>query len=231
MSRRGILSLAAVLGIATSSAHAALATFEGGVAAETAWRAAAGAYVLESFDGYANDTAITQLAALHLTFDALAAGGQPGIYTHGVDNAPSGPKQIANFPGNSSITAPYQNGDVVARVDAGFDLYAFGFWNGDPQGAAVLRIYDRLDVPLGTVTAAVNTGTDPGGLSASFAGFVSTVPIGRLEFEGGTGDGWNHYDDFQAGFTNPVPVPPALWLLAGAVLGLSALAPRGARPR
>lgn len=229
MSSRGIRTFVAMLGIATSSAHAALATFEGGVAAETAWRAAAGAYVLENFDSYANDTPITQLAALHLTFDALAAGGQPGIYTHSVDNAPSGPKQIANFPGNSTITPPYQNGDVVATVDAGFDLYAFGFWNGDPQGDAVLRIYDRLDVLLGTVTAAVNTGSESAGLSASFAGFVSTEPIGRLEFEGGTGDGWNHYDDFQAGFTNPVPVPPALWLLAGSMLGLLTLAPRAAR--
>ena len=79
-----------------------------------------------------------------------------------------------------------------------------------------------------TTTAAVNTG---GG--DTFAGFISTVPVGRMEFEGATGDGWNHYDDFQASWTLAVPEPQsyALLLAGFGLLGFAARRRIGLRPR
>lgn len=215
-SPRSAAIVAALIVVLTASpgARAAFQSFGGGPSAEASWRADAGSYVIETFDNYAPNTPISSLPALGLTFDALAAGGQPGIYLHHVDNTPSAPLQIANVPGNCCISPAYQNGDVVARVITGIDLHAFGFWNGDPQGTALLRVYDRLDNFLGSVSAAANSG---GG--DTFAGFISSTPVGRLEFEGASGDGWNHYDDFQASVTASIPEPEAYALLL-AGLGL-----------
>ena len=111
------------------------------------------------------------------------------------------------------------------------DVRAFAFWYGDPQGDSILRIYDRSNVLIGTVTAGINTGSAPN-FSDSFAGFISTEPVGRLEFEGLTGDGWNHYDDFHVSF-GAVPEPSTLVLvLAGlGMLGRVGRRNLGTRPR
>lgn len=209
----------------TQIAHAVLVTYEGGVNAQTAWRAAVGSFVLEGFESSPVNTAIPSLPALGLTFEPLPGGAFPGIYQHNVDDTPFGAKQLANFPGNCCITNLYQNGDLVAHVDAGVSLFGFGFWNGDPQGNAVLRIFDRSDNLIGTVTALINTGT-AGNLSDSFAGFISTDPVGRLEWEGNAGDGWNHYDGLQVSFsapTTPAPEPATIALFGAGILGLGAL--------
>jgi hypothetical protein len=194
---------------------------------QSAWESAAGSFASENFDSFAPNTPISALPALHLSFAPLIASGFPGVYEHAVDNTPSGPRQIANFPGNSSILPQYQNGDVIAYVDDGVDLYGFAFWNGDPQGDALLRVYDRSNNLLGSVTAAVNTG-GPSGLSNSFAGFITDSPAGRLEWEGATGDGWNHYDDFEATFA-PVPEPASLGLLLASLTTLAAVCGRRRR--
>ena len=203
--------------IAAGSAQAAMATFSGGAAAESAWQSAAGTYVLETFDGYAVDTPIFTLPALGLELAPLPGGAQPGIYEHSADHTPSAPRQLANFPGNCCITSEYQNSDLVAYVAAGVDLYGFSFWNGDPQGPALLRVYDRMGSLLGSVSAATNTG---GG--ESFAGFLSTDAVGRMEWEGASGDGWMHYDDFRATFAVPEPETWALLLAGLGLLGFAA---------
>jgi len=211
----------AILAAAASPAlHAAFTPFTGGLSAQSDRQSAVGSFVFEGFQSYAQNTSITALPAFGLTFDLTIGGTPPGIYEHSVANTPSGPREIANFPGNCCISDVYKFGDLIARVQDGANLYAFGFWNGDPQGDALLRVYDRSNVLLGTVTASVNTGSSSS-FTNSFAGFISTLPVGRLEWEGNTGDGWNHYDDFQAQvtFTNAVPEPEAYALLM-AGLGL-----------
>lgn len=220
-------------GLAIPSARASIVTFTGGLAAQGSWRNAVGTYVFEGFESFSVDNAVNSLSALGLILDPLAAGVQSGIYEHRVNNTPSGQKQLANFPGNCCITGAYQFGDLLIRVDPTVDVRAFAFWYGDPQGDSILRIYDRSNVLIGTATASINTGSAPN-LSDSFAGFISTEPVGRLEFEGLTGDGWNHYDDFHVSFGVAVPEPGTLVLvLAG--LGMLGRAGRrrnlGNRPR
>jgi len=219
-----VASLGFLAAAGSPALHAAFTPYAGGLSAQSDWQSAVGSYVFEGFESYPRDTPITVLPAFGLTFDLTIGGTPPGIYEHSVANTPSGPKQIANFPGNCCLTANYAYGDLIARVQDGANLYAFGFWNGDPQGDAQLRVYDRSSVLLGTVTALVNTGSSPG-FSNSFAGFISDLPVGRLEWEGNTGDGWNHYDDFQAQVTFAVPEPETYALLM-AGLGLLGFAAR-----
>jgi hypothetical protein len=149
---------------------------------------------------------------------------QPSIYQHSVANTPSGTKQLAMFP-NGTPTSGFNSVDMIARPTTGASIYAFGFWNGDPQVDMVVRVFDEADVQIGTITALINTG-NASALSNSFAAFVSSVPIGRLEFEGSTGDGWNHVDDLQVSLNAPVPVPPAIWLFGSGLLGLTGISRR-----
>jgi hypothetical protein len=216
------VAFAILAATASPALHAAFTPYEGGLSAQSDWQSAVGSYVFESFEFFPQNTPILLLPGFGLTFDLTIGGTPPGIYQHNVDNTPSGPGQIANFPGNCCVLDLYKYGDVVARVQPGTNLTAFGFWNGDPQGDALLRVYDRADALIGTVTAGVNTkGVTTTGFSNSFAGFISTVPVGRLEWEGNTGDGWNHYDDFQAQVSFAAAIPePEICALLTAGLGL-----------
>ena len=227
MLRGIVLTAALATSVAAPTVHAAFTTFAGGTTAQSAWRNAVGTYVSEDFEGFSVNAPVTSLPTLGLAFDPLSNGAQPGIYRHGVDNTPFESKQLANFPGNCCIASAYRYGDLSARVIAGVDLYAFAFWNGDPQGNSVLSVFDQSDNLLGTVTALINTGTSPTNLSNSFAGFISTVPVGRLFFEGFAGDGWNHYDGLQVSFNGSVPTPAsepsalALAVMSLCVLGIA----------
>src|SRR3954469_4783488 len=200
-----VLAFALVGTGASGVAHASFTTFAGGLAAEASWRSAVGPFVFEGFETYNVGDRIGSLPALGLGFDNLADGLPPGIYLHGASNTPSGRKELSNFAGTCCGTQ-FQFGDVVAHVDASINLTAFGFWNGDPQGEALLRVYDRDGSLIGSVSAALNN-ADSVASSNSFAGFISDVPVGRLEWEGTVGDGWNHYDDFQASVAAAVPEP------------------------
>jgi PEP-CTERM motif-containing protein len=212
-----VAALAVAIAGASGVAHASFTTFEGGLAAQTSWQlAAGGSFATEGFESYNVGDRVGALPALGLTFDNLADGLPPGIYQHDAINTPSGPKELSNFTG-ICCGAQFAFGDVVAHVDAGVNLTAFGFWNGDPQGDAVLRVYDRAGTLIGSVTAALNTAGSVA-TANSFAGFITDVAVGRLEWEGDVGDGWNHYDDFQAQLSL-VPEPETYAMLV-AGLGL-----------
>jgi hypothetical protein len=221
--RRGLVTAAVAVAFAvpSTSAHASFTAFQGGLAAEASWRSAVGTFALEGFESYNVGDRVGALPALGLSFDNLVDGLPPGIYQHGTINTPSGPKELSNFAGNC-CGAQFAFGDVVAHVDAGVNLTAFGFWNGDPQGDAQLRVYDRDGNLIGSVTAALNGATSVA-TSNSFAGFVTDTPVGRLEWEGNVGDGWNHYDDFQAQLSLvPEPETYAMLLAGMGLLGFAA---------
>jgi hypothetical protein len=220
--KKALLMFAVVAAGASPAVHASFTAFQGGLTAQADWQLAAAPFVLETFETYPAGTRVGSLPLLGLTFENLVDGLPPGIYPAGTTNTPSGMKQLSNFSGICCGDA-FAYGDVVAHVDAGVDLTAFGFWNGDPQGDAVLRVYDRGGSLMGSVTAALNTAATVT-TSNSFAGFVTDVPVGRLEWEGNVGDGWNHYDDFQASVTAAVPEPEIYASLAFgfAVLGAAA---------
>jgi hypothetical protein len=200
------------------SAHASFIIYEGGLTAESTWRTAVGSYSIETFESFTAGTAVTTLPSVQIQLDPLAGSSQPSIYVHSVTNTPSGTKHLALFP-NGTPTSGFNSVDMIARPTTGTSIFAFGFWNGDPQGNMVVRVFDASDNQIGTITALINTG-NASTLSNSFAGFVSSVPIDRLEFEGITGDGWNHVDDLQVSFNAPVPIPAAVWLFGSGLLGL-----------
>src|SRR5687768_14450740 len=112
MARTGVstLMLALIVGLSIPSARASITTFTGGMAAQDAWKATIGSHVFEGFESFSIDAPITSLPALGLSLDPLAGGAQPGIYRHGIDNTPSGQRQLANFPGNCCITGTFQGG-------------------------------------------------------------------------------------------------------------------------
>ena len=225
MTMRAMIAVS-VFAFASVPAHATFTTFQGGVAAEADWRVVVGTFTFEGFESYNVGDRVGSLPALGLTFDNLFDGMPPGIYQHNTVNTPSGPKELSNFDG-IHIDSRYQFGDVVAHVDSGVNLTGFGFWNGDPQGEAVLRVYDRAGDLIGSVTAAVNTASNVAS-STSFAGFVTDKPVGRLEWEGNVGDGWNHYDDFQAQLS-AVPEPELYAMLVGGFGLLGFIARRKAK--
>jgi len=207
MSRHArLVALALVCCAAAAPARAATFTvFSGGLAEEALWRAAAGPTALENFESYSNDTQITSLASLNVTFDELAGGGYPQTY-HFDPDTPYGPMQLGNFP--NGINEINRWNDIVLRPASGFTLHSLGFWNGDGQSDTLLAVaYDASGGFLGSA----------GAFKGTFAGFVSDTPIGWVRFDGDTGDGWNHLDGLQV---NAVPEPSSLALIA---LGVSLL--------
>ena len=101
----------------------------------------------------------------------------------------------------------FQTLDIELYVLDGYTITALGFWNGDPNGAMVITVYDELDNVLGSVSAATNPDVPFGPSTLTFAGFVSDTPFARIHLEGATGDGWNHIDDMQ---TNALPEPAGM---------------------
>ncbi len=184
----------AFLGVA-HHASAQFSTFEGGAAAETAWRAAAGGSVpsedFESFNAVPSPFSgpsdqIQALPALGIVFASNVHGAFPGVYTN-AGQAHSGTKQLANFGGGLGAFSTYR-----IHPEAGKAIYALGFWQCDPQGNQTMIAYDASNNVVGEITGLINNGT-----GNSFAGFVSTVPIARIDVDGFLGDGWNHIDDLQ----------------------------------
>jgi hypothetical protein len=194
---------------AYNSAHAATIT---PYSVELAWQLAAAPTVLENFESYAGGTQIPTLPALGVGFDVLAGTGYPATYFHiGPPNTTHGAMHLGNFPNGVGGTPSNQFNDIVMQVLVGYTITAVGFWNGDGQLAAILeaRVYDTTNAFIGSVSA----------LSGTFAGFVADAPISRVEFEGITGDGWNHLDGLQTNVRAVAQVPePSTILLLGSAL-------------
>ena len=226
MKKLALASAIAVLAAAAPASAAFFSTYTGGTADETAWRTAAGSYVLETFNSFVQGTSIPSLPALGVKFDLISPTngctscppGYPAIYTHD-NNTPSGGTQLSNMPVGGFPNVNYINADIMLRVLPGYTITALGYWNGDPQGPMTITVYDALDNVLGSVSAAINTSSSFNSSTLTFAGFVSDVPFDHILFEGNTGDGYNHIDDLQ---TNAVvtaaPEPGAAGLFAAALL-------------
>jgi len=204
-----------------SAIGAPITTFTG-QDAESKWKKAVGLFDYEGFESYSINDAVTAFPVLGLIVEPLNNGDQPGIYRHFDNNTPSGQLQIGNAPGNCCIRSQYRYGDLRLRVEAGQQIRGFGFWNGDPDGPGLLRVYDRSGVLRGSVEAERNVGAAPY-FSNSFAGIIAQFDIGFLEFDGRTGDGYNHYDDF---FVARTPEPGSIILLAAGFAAIVALKSR-----
>ena len=189
--------------VTASSAWGQFSVFEGGAATETAWRAAAGGSVPgENFESYfavpgpfsGPSDQVLALPALGIVFASDVPGAYPGVYTN-AGQAHSGTKQLANFGGGLGAYSTYR-----IHPEAGKAIYALGFWQCDPQGNQTMIAYDAIGNRVGDITGLINNGS-----GNSFAGFVSTIPIARIDVDGLLGDGWNHIDDLQVVSRFPCP--------------------------
>jgi hypothetical protein len=184
----------------------AFTAFEGELATEAAWQAAAGPGGLESFESYADGVQISALPGLGIAFDTLSGGGHPQAFRHG-GGTPYGAMHLGNFP--QGINDINRWDDIVLRPQAGLSLFALGYWNGDgQQDTLVARAYAADGSLLGQV----------GAYTGTFAGFVSDRAVARVVFGGRTGDGWNHLDALQT--ATAVPELPTAWLVALGAAGL-----------
>lgn len=181
--------------VSASNALGQFNVFEGGTAAETAWRAAAGGNVPgENFEGYnavpspfsGPSDQVLALPAMGIVFATDVPGAYPGVYSN-EGQAHSGANQLANFGGGLGAFSTYR-----ILPETGKAIYALGFWQCDPQGDQTMIAYDAMGNIVGEITGLINNGS-----GNSFAGFVSTIPIARIDVDGLLGDGWNHIDDLQ----------------------------------
>jgi len=177
---------------------------------ESNWQIAAGSTVIEDFQSYTAGTQLASLPALGLGFDVLSGGGFPATYQHFANTTPYGRMHLGNFP--NGINAINRYDDMSMYVLSGQIITALGFWNGDGQNAVMTaEIYDQSNNLLGTI----------GALKGTFAGFTSSVSIGRVVFLGNTGDGWNHIDGLQTNvISSAVPEPSTFLLMALGLLGV-----------
>ncbi|MFN0196966.1 MAG: hypothetical protein ACKVT0_09475 [Planctomycetaceae bacterium] len=204
--------LALIVDAPNHDAAASVITYNGGTTEESDWQSAAAPTSLENFSSYSAGTQISSLPALGISFATLDGGGFPVTYAFG--GTPHGPMQLANFP--NGINAINQFDDIVLNVLPGFQITAFGFWNGDGQSDTLTATaYDELNNVIGSV----------GAFKGTFGGLIADTSIASIVFDGNTGDGWNHLDGLQ---TNAIPAVPGVpepatcWLLVSGIIGLLA---------
>ena len=153
---------------------------------ETAWQNASGSTVLEDFESFATGSQISVLPVLGVGFDFLAGGGYPNIYRYTTNTTPYGRKHLGNFP--NGINQINRWDSISMTVLPGATITAVGYWNGDGQNDTLVAVaYDADGQTLGSV----------GALKGHFAGFLSSVPVARVVFEGNTGDGVINIEDLS----------------------------------
>lgn len=195
----------AVLFVVSAPALASVVTYTD----ESAWRAAAGTYTLENFDGFTAGAQVSTLPSLGLSLDKLGAyNAYPAIY----DNAcgadiKSAPNMLINFGYPCSFTPV---GDLVFRPLRGVDILAMAYWNTGGGDRTRLEFFDGNGNVMGSIIA-------NGGLS--FVGIVSTVAPSWMRISEYSGNTIFSIDDLQvAGRISSVPEPQTLALMLAGLM-------------
>ena len=197
-----------LLGLA-GRVNAAVTTYSGDFAAQSAFQTAAGSGLgLETFDSFVGSPFISALPSLNITFDPNTP--LPYVLQYVPDHifATSQPNYL------------HDNGSFIPYVifpDQGDLIYAIGLWSCTSTSQAIDQVqitaYDENDQVLGTV--------DTPFTGEAFAGLV--LPSGASEvkvFELADRDGLNGIDNLQIS-TVPIPEPGAqLSLLAIGIVAL-----------
>ncbi len=202
---RGLLSSTLLLVLAAPAAGAVVTYSD-----QTAWRVAAGSYVMENFDGLTAGAQISSLPTLGIAFDKLGSyDAYPAIYDNNCGGNPtSGTQMLINF-GYPCQFQPV--GDLVLRPTPGSQILSLGYWNTGGDDTTKLEFFDASNQLLGSITST-------SGLS--FIGIVSDVGASWVRISEVAGNSIFSIDDLQVGTrtTNlPEPQTPAL-MLAGLLL-------------
>ena len=156
--------------------------------AETAWRAAAGATTLETFDGIAAGTQLSTFAPLGIRFDTLNDGTTfPSVRSrfNTGGSSHSGTQILLN---DNDFALPGRGSIVFRPLTAGQAIFAVGYWNTGGDDTTTLRFFDANNVLIEEVTS---------GFGSVFNGIVSTVPAFRVEIAAAAGNGFFTIDDLQ----------------------------------
>lgn len=176
---------------------------------ESAWRAAAGTYALENFDGFTAGAQVSTLPKLGLSLDKLGAyDAYPAIYDNqcGAD-LKSGVNMLINF-GYPCQFEP--KGDLVFRSLPGSEIMAMGYWNTGGGDRTKLEFFDANGTLMGSVIA------DYG---VRFVGIVSTVSPAWMRISEDGGNTIFSIDDLQVGGQiSGIPEPQTLVLLLAGLM-------------
>lgn len=181
---------------------------------ESAWRTAAGTYVLENFDSFTAGTQVSTLPSLGLSLDKLGAyNAYPAIYTQNCGgDVQSGVNTLINFGYPCDLDL---KGDLVFRPLSGSNILAMGYWNTGGNDRTKLEFFDANGTVMGSIIA------DYG---LRFVGIVSTVAPSWIRIREDGGNQIFSIDDLQvagqiAGGSSGVPEPKTFALmLAGLML-------------
>ncbi|MBT6285327.1 MAG: hypothetical protein HOI96_09125 [Rhodospirillaceae bacterium] len=153
---------------------------------ETAFQAAAGGVVVETFESYGLLDPVAALSGLHLTFSPLSNGSAPSAYDQSLGGvAQSGMITLMN---NDKLGLPGL-GSMEIIADPGTEFLAFGYWNVGGDDTTRLTLFDVND---NLIESAVTSTDDP-----AFIGIIGAVGATRAVIEAVQGNGWFTIDDIQ----------------------------------
>jgi len=178
--------------------------FATGYANEAAWRSAAGAFSIETFEGFGNLTEHSNFVSLNVTFGLLNDGIH---YPHVMSTATTGGTSVSGVNVLVNRNQPILPGLGMIRMfpAAGNVLTAVGYWNTGGDDSSQLRLYDAS----GGLIEQFNTGSS----GLIFNGIVNATGAAYAEFdEGGIGNGYFTLDDLQV-VQRPIPAPSSALLL------------------
>jgi hypothetical protein len=210
-----IVALLTALVLAGGPGHALTQTFTD----EGQWRAAAVAFGFEDFDSIATGSDVATLPALGLALDPLNDGTQPTVQPYALTGgiARSQPNNLLN---DRDFSLPGRGPITVRPIDANDFIFALGLWNVGGDDTLRLTFFDGASNPIVSVDSPSASG---------FFGIVDDTGARSATIDFIGGNGYAPTDDWQAAtratfVPDPVPLPAALPLMAGALaaLGLAA---------
>jgi hypothetical protein len=179
---------------------------------ETAFQAAAGGVVVETFESYGLLDPVAALSGLNLTFSPLNNGSSPRAYDQSSGGvAQSGTITLMN---NDKLNTPGL-GSMEIVADPGTEFLAFGYWNVGGDDVTRLTLFD---VNNNLIESAVTSADDP-----AFIGIIGAVGATRAVIEAVQGNGWFTIDDIQvdaASVPTQVNAPGGLAMLLLGILFL-----------
>jgi len=180
-----------------------------------AWRAAAGAFSLETFDGIGFHGSVRFLQSVGVRLDPLPSGPPQ------VDSGHLGGSVLQSEPHGlyNPVDDVTSLGSLVFRpLNAGDEIVALGAWNVGEDDTLITAFFDAQ----GALIENIQT-TDQGSNRISFGGIVSAVPAQTVRITPGIGNQYIGIDDLQVVMRpTSAPVPSVLPIgLAALVAGLT----------
>jgi hypothetical protein len=197
--RHILLHIAVLTGIVTVSAVVVVSMPVSATSftSEALFQAAAGAFVLEDFEGIAAGTQVTQIVGLGVSFDPLdddVTFPSVQLRSNTGGSAQSGVNIFLNdidfaLPGRGPMNfRPLNVGDVITAV---------GYWNTGGDDSTTLTFFDADGVLIETVSS----------LSGhNFVGIVNLAGASRVEIAPLAGNGYFTIDDLQATTVTRIPL-------------------------